>query len=151
MSASLELGQRVRFTEKLVRVRIHTYADYNAPRQEELLQSALDRMGISRSRGGTTFRHLDWKLWVPESFADKHLHSGLTRLDYVYGIPTSGHGVIVQRATLQQGGTYQQGYEEGPCWMDHGTTRAYKVAFDINRKPVHVLPEHITVLESSGE
>jgi hypothetical protein len=33
--------------------------------------------------------------------------------------------------------------------MDHGTTRAYKVAFDINRTPVHVLPEHITPLEES--
>lgn len=147
--ADYTLGQRVRFTEKLVRVRIHTYGGYNAPRSEDLLQSALDRMGISRSRGGTTFRSLDWKLWVPESFADKHVHSGLTRLEYVYGIPTSGEGVIVQRSTLQQGGTYYQGSDDPACWMDHGTTRAYRVAFDINRKPVHVLPEHLTPLEES--
>ena len=143
------LGQRVRFTERLVRVRIHTYygGGYTTERSEKLLQAALDRMGISRSRQGTTFRDLDWKLWVPESFADEHLHSGLTKLDWVYGIPEAGLGVIVQRATLQQGGTYQQGYDEGPCWMDHGTTRAYKVAFDINRKPIHVLPEHIEAIQ----
>lgn len=145
------LGQRVRFTERLVRVRIHTYADYNAPRSEELLQSALDRMGIPRSRGGTTFRDLDWKLWVPESFAREHLHSGLTMLKYVYGIPSAGEGVIVQRATLQQGGTYYNGAEDPSCWMDHGTTRAYKVAFDINRTPVHVLPEQITALDVDDE
>ncbi|MGC0237299.1 hypothetical protein [Arthrobacter sp. SD76] len=141
--SKFELGQPVRFSERLVRVRIHTYGGYNAPREERLLQAALDRMGISRSRGGTTFRDLDWKLWVPESFAREHLQSGLTMLDYVYGIPESGLGVIVQRATLQQGGTAYQGYDEPRCWMDHGTTRAYKVAFDINRKPIHVLPEHL--------
>jgi len=138
-----QLGQPVRFTERLVRVRIHTYAGYNAPRSEELLQSALDRMGVSRSRGGTTFRDLDWKLWVPESFAREHLHKGLTMLNYVYGIPESGTGVIVQRSTLQQGGTYAGSMDDPSCWMDHGTTRAYKVAFDINRNPIHVLPEHL--------
>lgn len=141
------LGQRVRFAEKLVRVNIHTYAGYNAPRSEELLQKALDRMGISRSRGGTTFRDLDWKLWVPESFAKEHVHSGLTMLNYVYGIPAAADGVIVQRSTLTQGGTYYSGDGEPSLWMDHGTTRAYKVAFNINRRPVHVLPEHITVAE----
>ena len=52
-----------------------------------------------------------------------------------------------QRATLQQGGTHIASYDEPAVWLDHGTTRAYKVAFDINRKPVHVLPEHITPLE----
>lgn len=146
------LGQRVRFTERLVRVRIHTPygGGYSVERSEALLQAALDRMGIPRSRGGTTFRDLDWKLWVPETFAREHLHSGLTMLKYVYGVPSAGEGVIVQRATLQQGGSYFQ-HDEQPIWMDHGTTRSYKVAFDINRTPAHVLPEHITALEEVSE
>lgn len=144
------LGQRVKFSERLVRVSVHTPygGGYTIERSEGLLQSALDLMGISRSRGGTTFRDLDWRLWVPESFAREHVHSGLTMLKYVYGIPAAGEGVIIQRATLQQGGTYWGG-DEGRVWMDHGTTRAYKVAFDINRMPVHVLPEHITALEAT--
>jgi hypothetical protein len=145
--SEFSLGQRVQFTDRLVRVNIHTYSGYNAPRSEELLQSALDLMGIPRSRGGTTFRDLDWRLWVPESFAREHLHSGLTMLNYSSAKP-AGEGVIVQRATLQQGGTYYNGSDEPSCWMDHGTTRAYKVAFDINRTPVHVLPEHITALDA---
>lgn len=139
------LGQRVRYSDRLVRVNIHTYADYNAPRSEELLQSALDLMGVSRSRGGTTFRDLDWRLWVPETFAREHLHSGLTMLKYSSAMP-AGVGVIVQRVTLQQGGTYFNGSDDPSCWMDHGTTRAYKVAFDINRTPVHVLPGHIEAI-----
>jgi hypothetical protein len=147
--SKFQLGQRVRFTGRLVRVNIHTYADYNAPRSEELLQKALDLMGIPRSRGGVTYKDLDWRLWVTETFAREHLHSGLTMLKYVYGIPPAGEGVIVQRATLQQGGTYYNGSDDPSCWMDHGTTRAYKVAFDINRTPIHVLPEHITPLEES--
>jgi hypothetical protein len=150
--SEFKLGQRVRFAERLVRVSIHTPygGGYTIERSEELLQSALDLMGVSRSRGGTTFRDLDWRLWVPETFAREHLHSGLTMLKYVYGIPAEGEGVIVQRATLQQGGTlWDSDPEEGRVWMDHGTTRAYKVAFDINRTPVHVLPEHITALEAT--
>lgn len=142
-----QLGQRVRFTERLVRVNIHTYRQ--RLRAEELLQKAMDLMGISRSRGGTTHRDLDWRLWVPESFAREHLHSGLTILKYVYGVPTAGEGVIVQRANLQQGGTSYNGSDDPSCWMDHGTTRAYKIAFSLNRNPVHVLPEHITPLEES--
>jgi hypothetical protein len=149
--SAFTLGQRVRFTDRLLRVNIHTPygGGYSVERSEELLQSALDLMGVSRSRGGTTFRDLDWRLWVPESFAREHLHSGLTMLKYVYGVTAEGEGVIVQRATLQQGGTHWDG-DEGRLWMDHGTTRAYKVAFDINRKPVHVLPEHISAIEATA-
>ncbi|HBH57880.1 MAG TPA: hypothetical protein DEP82_14690 [Arthrobacter bacterium] len=142
------LGQRVKYSDRLVRVNIHTYRDYDAPRSEALLQSALDLMGIPRSRGGRTLRDLDWRLWVPETFAREHLHSGLTMLKYS-SLPASGEGIIVQRATLQQGGTSAASYDEQALWLDHGTTRAYKVAFDINRTPVHVLPEHITALEES--
>jgi hypothetical protein len=145
--SEFELGQRVRFSEKLARVRVQTYG-YNLEKDEAMLQLALDRMGIPRKRGSTTFRDLDWKLWVPESFADEHVHKGLTRLNYVYGIPTSGTGIVVQRVTLTQGGTYYQ-HDEPACWMGHGATNAYKVAFDINRKPIHVLPEHLTLLEDS--
>jgi len=142
------LGQRVKYSDRLVRVNIHTYRDYDAPRSEALLQSALDLMGIPRSWGGRTFRDLDWRLWVPETFAREHLHSGLTMLKYS-SLPAAGEGIIVQRATLQQGGTAYNGQEDPACWMNHGTTRAYKVAFDINRTPVHVLPGHITALEES--
>jgi hypothetical protein len=138
-----KLGQRVQYADRLVRVSIHI----NGPRSEELLQSALDLMSIPRKRGVTTHRGLHWKLWVPESFAREHLHSGLSMLHYS-STPATGEGIIVQRATLQQGGTSYEGYDEPACWLDHGTTRAYKVTFDINRKPVHVLPEHITAVTS---
>jgi hypothetical protein len=106
----------------------------------------MDLMSIPRNRGTTTFRGLDWKLWVPEAFAREHLHQGLTLIEYSTA-PAAGEGFIAQRATLQQGGTHIASYDEPAVWLDHGTTRAYKVAFDINRKPVHVLPEHITPLE----
>lgn len=136
--SKFQLGQRVQFTDRLTRVSIHL----NGPRSEELLQTALDLMGIPRKRGATTHKGLHWKLWVPDSFAREHLHAGLPMLHYS-SAPTVGEGVIVQQATLQQGGTHYSGYDDPACWLDHGTTRAYKVAFDINRKPVHVLPEHI--------
>jgi len=134
------LGQRVKYSDRLVRVSMHLYG--GGPRQEDLLQEALDLMGVPRKRGVTTHKGLDWKLWVPESFARRHLHRGMSFINYSR-TPAAGEGFIAQRATLQQGGTLVEGYEDPAIWMDHGTTRAYKVAFDINRKPVHVLPEHI--------
>ena len=137
-----QLGQRVRFTDRLVRVSVHV--DRNAPRQEELLKEALELMGVSRQRGSTTHTGLSWKLWVPQSFAHRYLHRGLSMLRYS-SAPTAGEGFITQLATLQQGGSYYP-YDDAAVWMDHGTTRAYKVAFDINRMPVHVLPEHVEPL-----
>jgi len=142
--SDVKLGQRVRYSDRLVRVSIYL----NGPRSEDLLQSALDLMSIPRNRGATTHRGLHWKLWVPQSFTRGHLHSGLSMLKYSTA-PDVGEGFITQRATLQQGGTSYAGYDEPACWLDHGTTRAFKVAFDINRKPVHVLPEHITALEEA--
>jgi len=144
--SAFTLGQRVRYTDRLVRVSLHL----NGPRSEELLQSAMDLMKIQRHRGVTRHKGLQWRLWVPESFAREHIHAGLSMLKWSTVKP-AGEGVIVQRATLQQGGTSYEGSDEWSVWMDHGTTRAYKVAFDINRTPVHVLPEHITAIEEAAE
>lgn len=135
-----QLGQRVKYSDRLVRVSIYL----NGPQSEELLQSALDLMGVPRKRGVTTFRNLHWKLWVPQSFAQEH--QGLSMLN-CSSAPDAGEGFIIQRATLQQGGVSGASYDEQAVWLDHGTTRAYKVAFDINRQPVHVLPEHITAVQ----
>lgn len=139
--SDFQLGQSVRFTNRLTRVSIYP----EGLRSEELLQSALDLMRISRNRGATIHRGLYWKLWVPETFAQEHLHKGLS-MDQYTTAPTAGLGFITQRATLQQGGISSASYEEPAVWLDHGTTRAFKVAFDLHRKPVHVLPEHIEVL-----
>jgi hypothetical protein len=138
------LGQRVRFTDRLVRVHIPTY--YNSDRGKELLQEALDLMGTSRPKH-FRFHDLYWKLWVPESFAQKHLHSGLTMLNWTYDVPTAGEGVITRKVSLQQGGRIYLGDEEGSGWAGHGTTSAYQISHALHRKPVHVLPEHITALD----
>lgn len=130
-----QLGQRVTFSDRLVRVTIGGYP-------EAVLQEALDLMNIPRNRGRTTHQGLDWKLWVPESFARTYLHKGLCMISSLSDIGTN-EGVIVQHATLQQGGTHRATWSDPACWMDHGTTRAYKVAFSLNRNPIHVLPARL--------
>lgn len=130
-----QLGQRVTFIDRLVRVNIGGYP-------ENVLQEAMDLMSIPRKRGSSTHRGLDWKLWVPETFARAHLHKGLVMISSLAD-PGTNEGVIVQRATLQQGGTDRGSYDNEACWMDHGTTRAYKVAYSMNRNPIHVLAEHL--------
>lgn len=60
-----------------------------------------------------------------------------------------GEGVIVGKRTLSDG-HYDYGYSDEPG--TYSPTRhftAYLIAFDLRRKPVHVLPEHITPLEES--
>ena len=146
--SGLLLGQRVRFTERLVRVGIHTYVGYNAPPSKELLESALDLMAVRRPKH-FRFHDLDWKLWVPESFAHKHVHKGLTILNWTYDVPAAGEGVITRKVSLQQGGRIYLGDEEGSGWAGHGTTSAYQISYALHRKPIHVLPEHITPLEES--
>jgi hypothetical protein len=141
--SALQLGQRVQFTDRLVRVSIG----------DKLLPDALNLMNVSRTRGGRTWNGLDWKLWVPATFAKEHLHKGLCMISPLPTVGGPARGFIVQHSTLQQGGTHYSGHDAGEtCWLDHGTTRAYKVAFSMHRNPIHVLPEHITVLpEPSGE
>lgn len=135
---TFELGQRVLFSDRLVRVSIS-----NASGQPEtLLREAFDLMRIPRARGSRTYTGLDWKMWVPSAFAREHLHKGLCMISSL-DAPDANLGFIVQRVTLQQGGTLHGGWDNPPVWMDHGTTRAYKVAVSLNRKPVHVLSEHL--------
>ena len=130
-----QLGQRVTFSDRLVRVTIGGYP-------EAVLQEAMDLMGIARQRGSTTHRGLDWKLWVPESFARTYLHKGLCMISSLSDLGKK-EGVIVQHATLQQGGTDRGSYDNESCWLDHGTTRAYKLAYSMHRNPIHALPEHL--------
>lgn len=136
-----QLGQRVRFSDRLVRVAIS-----NASGQEKVLQEAMDLMGIARNRGATTWKNLGWKLWVPTEFARTHLHKGLHMISSLDD-PETDEGFIVQRATLQQGGSHHGSWDEPACWLDHGTTRAYKVAWNMHRNPIHVLPEHVEAIQ----
>lgn len=58
-----------------------------------------------------------------------------------------GEGIIVGKRTLSHGDTtYYGDYSE---YVPRKTFTAYLVAYDLQRKPVHVLPEHITPLEES--
>lgn len=57
-----------------------------------------------------------------------------------------GEGVIVGKRTLSNGNTHY-GYDEGTTYLQTEHFTAYLIAYDLHRKPVHVLPEHITALD----
>ena len=61
-------------------------------------------------------------------------------------------GIIIGKRTLSNGhhAWESEGYGEG-YWLNEPAEHftAYLIAFDLRRKPVHVLPEHITPLEES--
>lgn len=60
-----------------------------------------------------------------------------------------GEGVIVGQRTLANGENNYNGYDEPIVFVAKERFTAYLVAFDLRRKPVYVLPEHLTPLEQS--
>ena len=59
-----------------------------------------------------------------------------------------GEGIIVGKRTLTDGDVINMG-EGGSSYQKFRHFTAYLVVSDLRRKPVHVLPEHITPLEES--
>lgn len=56
-----------------------------------------------------------------------------------------GTGIIVGKRTLSNGDSHWH-YDDAPTYTIKETFTAYLVAYDINRKPVHVLPEHLSAV-----
>lgn len=54
-----------------------------------------------------------------------------------------GEGVIVGKRTISNGDVNYR-YDEGSDYVAAEYFTAYLIAYDLYRKPVHVLPEHIT-------
>lgn len=65
------------------------------------------------------------------------------------GEPIGGEGIIIGKRTLSNGLNQYNGYDEPIVFIPKERFAAYIIAFDLQRKPVHVLPEHITLLEES--
>lgn len=57
-----------------------------------------------------------------------------------------GEGVIVGKRTLSDGNVTYYGDAPGE-YVPSKTFTAWLIAYDLQRKPVHVLPEHITALD----
>ena len=61
-----------------------------------------------------------------------------------------GEGVIVGKRTLTNGNIRWLGEDEGNGYAPVESVTAYLIAYDLHRKPVHVLPEHITATLPEG-
>lgn len=60
-----------------------------------------------------------------------------------------GEGIVIGKRTLTHGNTtYWGDYSE---YTPAKTFTAWLVAFDLRRKPVHVLPEHISIIDEDVE
>lgn len=55
-----------------------------------------------------------------------------------------GKGIIVGKRTLSNGNTRWLGEDGGNGYEPVESFTAYLIAYDLHRRPVHVLPEHIT-------
>jgi len=62
------------------------------------------------------------------------------------GKNSGGEGIIVGKRTLSEGQTHWIGSDEGTAYIPKKHFTAYVIAYDLRRKPVHVLPEHIEPL-----
>ncbi|WP_353107889.1 hypothetical protein [Gordonia sp. (in: high G+C Gram-positive bacteria)] len=125
MTRRLTLGQHVELHDHLVRCHV----------VEDLVDKALEVAGvIERGRIAANSKHR--MLWLPASFARDNLHRGLCLKAGT--IDRIASGVVVRRSTLQQGFSRHFGYDDPVQWEQTGSTQAYHVAYDLNRKPVPV-------------
>jgi hypothetical protein len=69
---------------------------------------------------------------------------------YPGGRTKGGEGIIVGKRTLSNGHTQWMGEYGGTVYSVAESFTAYVIAFDLRRKPVFVLPQHITALEESA-
>jgi hypothetical protein len=120
--SGFELGQRVRFTHPITR--------RSVPIRTITVTERLGDMTWERERSIN-------RAWEPNPFAPER------------------EGLIIGKRTLSNGhhAWESEGYGEG-FWLNEPAEHftAYLIAFDLRRKPVHVLPEHITVIsEAPGE
>ncbi|MFJ2144375.1 hypothetical protein ACIOJF_03635 [Glutamicibacter sp. NPDC087831] len=87
---------------------------------------------------------LNKQTWDPEThkkFTTNGLYSGATEKRWV-PIPKKLQGVIVGRRTVQNNWV-EHDYEYGSSAVPTKYISAYLVAYNLNKNPVHVLPEHM--------
>ncbi|MFS0832018.1 hypothetical protein ABC337_15310 [Arthrobacter sp. 1P04PC] len=72
------------------------------------------------------------KVWTTEAYPGKQYDGG--------------EGIIIGKRTLANGKNQYNGYDEPIMFIPKERISVWLVAFDINRKPVHVLPEHLEVI-----
>lgn len=101
--SALQLGQRVRFAENIVR-------------------------GSSR----------DWETNRPDRIWSGEAYPGKRR--------DGGEGIIIGKRTLTEGDVTWNGPEEISQYRPTRHFTAYLIVTGLHSKPVHVLPEHITVI-----
>lgn len=58
-----------------------------------------------------------------------------------------GDGILIGKRTLVNGERDFLGYDEGVAFRRGESFSAWLVAYDMQRNPVYVLPEHLTLLE----
>lgn len=61
-----------------------------------------------------------------------------------------GEGIIIGKRTLSNGNAHWIGYDGPTAYKPTQHFTAYLIAHDLHRKPVHVLPEHITATVPEG-
>jgi monoamine oxidase len=118
--SEFKLGQRVRFTRPMAR---RPVGGRNITVTEGLGDRTWERERFIN------------RAWEPDPYAPER------------------EGIIIGKRTLSNGHHYweSEGYGEG-YWINEPAEHftAYLIAFDLHRKPVHVLPEHITSLAAAA-
>lgn len=62
--------------------------------------------------------------------------------------PNPREGLVIGKRTLVNGDRDYLGFEEGYGFIPREYVTAYVVAYDMRRKPVYVLPEHLAPKET---
>lgn len=73
----------------------------------------------------------------------------MPKLTYKGELDGAGEGIIIGKRTLVNGENRYNGHDEPITFIPKERVTAWLVAYDLRRKPVHVLPEHITPVDET--
>lgn len=145
---SLELGQPVTITDRLVRaeltpaqvLRLADEWGHVPPRITAAAEKVKPRMR-------TQLSNRDHRVWLPASTLDALGHDVrvLTRTEPRYlelDLPLDG--ITVQQVQLQDGRVHYD-YDEGPTFLHAHTGTGYRIAYSLHRRPLTV---HPTMMEA---
>lgn len=97
-----------------------------------LNRRATSRKVVSPSEWGDQHRYRVYKEWTTERWWGD-----------AYGTEDPRPGIIIGKRTLANGYANYD-YDSGTTFEPDQHVTAYVIAYDLHRKPVYVLPEHIT-------
>ena len=147
----LALGQRVTITDYLVRGELTADQVVKLSTRWAYLPTIITEKAREKIENRVGGRSADFNLWIPASLHAESYRSGLGWIrekSRTHPNPSYGDmkfpldGIVTQKVQVQNGEVHRD-YIEGGVFIGWSVEPGYRVAYDLNRRSVLVLPSMI--------